>query len=651
MDNAQQPPKEAPPTVDAFRNSGWKAIVAGAVGQGYYGRHDALSRAARQALDAGTADVAKVLGLLADLCSMHLRPDNVSEPFGPMWAIEGRRSTIPDDIADHQILFLSNIAAELDDAYLRARVFDVLWLRRRPRKLDDALQAIDAYRGIPLGADLTPDAVDCWERAVVLCQYVRRPADSALAAIQAALVQSILQRATERNYYALKLAMLLRRRALLGGDAATLAAHLQTLGDTARHDSDFLRARDHYEESSACYAVAKDAPNEYSLLVEAAECCASEALAQTLRSPASYAAAASWTESAIQTFRRIPHAHRPSHGVEDRLAELQKLMPEYGAQALGEMNTFTSPPIDLTEMATAAMDSVRGKPPLEALVSFARYAVACNYDRDRTYIETSLHKNPLTGLFSGTHLALDGRVVAKVPSAPLNDSMSDEHQAIVAAQLLQHYERTLQLVVQGALVPALEVLLAEHRLRVHDFVELARHSPAVTPGRETLVGKALSFGWDGDYASALHLLTPQLEHMVRTHLKAAGELTSVVNPDGIEREKGLSTLLESQQADALFGKNLAFEIRSLFCGPIGPNLRNDVAHGLIDDRSSQSIFAFYAWAFFLRLVVLPLWRLQRSQHPTAAPEPGSPSTAEVTPGPQGAPASQPLEGAPSQPAP
>jgi len=651
VDNAQQPPKETPLTVDAFRNSGWKAIVAGAVGQGYHGRHDALSRAARHALDAGTADAAKVLGLLADLCSMHLRPDNVSEPFGPMLAMGGRRSAIPDDIDDHLLLFLSDIAAELDDAHLRARVFDVLWLRRRPRQVSDAIQAIDAYRGIPLGADLTPDTVDCWERAVVLCQYVRRPADSALAAIQAALVQSVLQRATERNYYALKLALLLRRRALLGGDAPLLAAHLHKLGDTARHDADFLRARDHYEESSACYAVAKDAPNEYALLVAAAECCASEALAQTQRSPASYAAAAGWVENAIQTLRRIPHAHRPSYRVEERLAELQQLLPEYGARALTEMRTITSPPIDLTEIATAAMDAVRGKPPLEALVSFARYAVACNYDRDRAYVETSLQRHPLTSIFAGTHLALDGRVVAKVPSAPLNETASGEHQAIVAIQMLQHYERTLQLVVQGALAPALEVVLAEHRLRVHDFVELARHSPAVTPGRETLVGKALSFGWNGDYAAALHMLTPQLEHMVRTHLKAAGELTSVVNAEGVEKEKSLSTLMESPRAEALFGKNLAFEIRSLFCGPIGPNLRNDVAHGLIDDRSSQSIFAFYAWAFFLRLVVLPLWRLQGHAQPAAAPEPGSPSATASTPESNGASASQPPEGATSQPAP
>ena len=44
----------------------------------------------------------------------------------------------------------------------------------------------------------------------------------------------------------------------------------------------------------------------------------------------------------------------------------------------------------------------------------------------------------------------------------------------------------------------------------------------VPPGREMLFGKGLVFGYEGDFPSALHLLVPQLENMVRYHPKAAG---------------------------------------------------------------------------------------------------------------------------------
>jgi len=59
--------------------------------------------------------------------------------------------------------------------------------------------------------------------------------------------------------------------------------------------------------------------------------------------------------------------------------------------------------------------------------------------------------------------------------------------------------------------------------------------------------------------------------------------------------------------DLLFGKDLSFEIKVLFCDALGPNLRNELAHGLLDDDSFQSIHAIYAWWMGLRLVFNAFW--------------------------------------------
>src|SRR5690606_16211898 len=103
-----------------------------------------------------------------------------------------------------------------------------------------------------------------------------------------------------------------------------------------------------------------------------------------------------------------------------------------------------------------------------------------------------------------------------------------------------YYGMFLGITVQSAILPALEVLRQEHRLREVDFVELSRHSPIVPNGRAILFGKALFAGYDGDFVTALHLLVPQIEHMVRTHLKQAGALTTTLDAEGIETENGLS---------------------------------------------------------------------------------------------------------------
>ena len=62
----------------------------------------------------------------------------------------------------------------------------------------------------------------------------------------------------------------------------------------------------------------------------------------------------------------------------------------------------------------------------------------------------------------------------------------------------------------------------EHRVRTIDLINLARLSPIVPMGREVLFGRALAHGFNRDFATSIHLLAPQIEHMVRVPLKICG---------------------------------------------------------------------------------------------------------------------------------
>jgi len=84
-----------------------------------------------------------------------------------------------------------------------------------------------------------------------------------------------------------------------------------------------------------------------------------------------------------------------------------------------------------------------------------------------------------------------------------------------------------------------------------------------------------------------------------------------------------SALMELPEAAQVFGEDLAFEIRALFCDPLGRNLRNELAHGLLDDSECQSPYVAYAWWFGLRLVFNTFWNSLRSTPvpPNAGDEP------------------------------
>ena len=152
-------------------------------------------------------------------------------------------------------------------------------------------------------------------------------------------------------------------------------------------------------------------------------------------------------------------------------------------------------------------------------------------------------------------------------------------------------------------MPALEVLHIEHRLREIDFVGIASQSPIIPPGREKLFGKALFAGYEKDFISSLHMLVPQIENMVRWHLKSQGVKTTTLDSKGIESENGLSTLMEIPEATKIFGEDWAFELKALFCDPVGPNLRNEIAHGLLDYDAFWSVHVVYAWWLSLKMVL------------------------------------------------
>lgn len=337
-----------------------------------------------------------------------------------------------------------------------------------------------------------------------------------------------------------------------------------------------------------------------------AECWVKEAIARISSEQPSHIVAARFYENAIQTYRTIPHNKRAAHRVDERIAELRKHLNEANTKSLGEMKVIMSPSIDISELVEGAESAVRGKPVMDALVAFTNIYRG-RAIQIRALSEKTLREHPFQAIGSATHMSPDARVIAKRPGIWFGDSNSDGNEVTVWAEMVEQYGRELDLVVQAVIFPALEVLRLEHRLREVDFVAIANNSPIVPKERTGLIGRALFAGYDNDFVVALHLLVPQIEHMVRWHLKAAGKETTNLDKDGIENENGLSTLMDIPEATQIFGEDLAFELKALFCDAFGPNLRNNLAHGLLGEESFQSPYMVYAWWLGLKMVFKTFW--------------------------------------------
>ncbi len=178
--------------------------------------------------------------------------------------------------------------------------------------------------------------------------------------------------------------------------------------------------------------------------------------------------------------------------------------------------------------------------------------------------------------------------------------------------MIQNFQLNMQFMVQGSIVPALNQILMDFRVTRSYLIQLCELSPIVPKGREYLLASALWSGFEHDFRNSIHLLAPQVEHIVRVFLKNNGVHTTTIDKSGIENENGLSTLLKHEQAEEILGEDLLFELKAVFTESIGANLRNDVAHGLLDDQSSGSQVSVYAWWMILRLVIRSLFAPNKS---------------------------------------
>lgn len=611
--------KDIPLTVEDFVGSGWKEVLASADCKGYLSMHSAFTDAAKVAIDEGRKVQGKTLSLLAGACSMALSPNSVNEPFKPLRQSNGQRSILPEDLSDTDVTFFAQIVDKIDDPWLKARLADVVWLVKRPREVELALAAIDSYLSIPFDTGLWGHGLlECWKRAIRLIRQLGAGAGDRLVKVEASLLEKFQSATSSDGFLCLELSNLLRENGLGKKYALEIARKLESIAIESNSGIRLDIAREYFQASAKWFKTSGEDAKSIEMTVAEAENWVTQATNRISSAEPSHMVAASCYEHAIQVYRTVPRAMRSEYHVDARIADLQQRLHEAGQKSLDEMGVISTPVTDISELVKNVRDAVRGKTIPEALRTFANLPCSINCKELRESAVDQIQNFPLHTLVATRMISTDGRTVAQHSGINPNTESSDddktgENEKVIRSTMIRNYQQAhIGIAVQGYIWPAHEILLLEHRIQETDFIALASQSPIVPIGREQLFGKALFAGYDRDFVTALHILVPQVEHMVRFHLQQAQVKTRNLDSSGVVTENSLNTLMDLSETKEIFGENLCFEIKALFCDPFGPNLRNELAHGLLDDNSCQSSYAIYAWWLVMKLVFNTFWNHSHS---------------------------------------
>lgn len=556
-------------------------------------------------------DVRYVAGLLATVAWFMPNGNDWTNPYGPFASFSDRRSPIPADFAKADIAVLAEIAELIPSLILRSRVLDVAAIAGdaalRPARHAAQLQAL-VDQGVTIES-LTSGA-EQWDRGLAVGVRFRGVASVQLDEIERQLVEA----ATTSSDVGLveSAAKLLSNHRLGGKHAATIAGHL------AQHAEgiESIAAQHTWELAAEWYRRAGD--------LEAAQD-ATYSIVQRLIAEAEVTEAfraSVHLEMAIKILRTLPRAARQRLGASGLSAEVARKIRESGAAAIGQMRVFATESVDLGDHIADLLAEIRSDDPIESIRRFANIQSCASVAAARTEAEHREKQFPLTALFGKRTLSPDGRTVYRSPES--NGATIYGEKASIWEGMIQHHQLRINLLGGLVLPRAWRQLSTDHRLHIGDFQTLAAGSAIVPSSHEGVFARGLHYGYSGDFGAAVHLLVPSIEALVRLHLANAGERTSAISVDGNENEIGLSALMENERIAGIFGEDVAFELRALLCGPIGPNLRNEVAHGLMGDAVFSSSVSVYLWWLTLKLVFMPYWNALHHTEAAEAREPAAP---------------------------
>ena len=546
----------------------------------------------------------KAYGLLSEVCELYFRPDHIEDPLQPWGRLsDGRQTFSIDDLSDENLDFLGTVVDSFHLPKLRARIADILWLRRFKKAYEFGMKAINAYLEVPLSPDnwRVEEIGDQWLRGSFLALKLGKKDESFHGkTIPEHLFDRFEESSIENGAYLRFLKRLLILFPISPEQKRMIADKLDQSARFYDASNDFLETRDLLQAEKT---VVEDSVALQSRIAESFE---KEAQTRLPKLAGDHLRVQLLCNQLIEALRAIPEKRRAEFDVENRLKDAHAILVRCREHTTEDLKIIKSGPIDVSEMTERIIKLFQGRSLADALEGFARIS-SQDESSLRAEAERLIRKHPLLYIFSQHTLSEDGRIISEtsgLTTVPRNEKEVAENEKVIAKATMEAYLRHIKISVEGILMPAFLTILEEHRFSFSDAVEIVRRSPLIPPNRYLAFARVLEFGFHGDHFSAIYILCPEIENVVRVHLHGFGVKTTTVDKDGIEQEVGLSSLMEHPEVAQCFGKNFAWELRALFCDPNGPNLRNNFAHGLETNGLAQSIYAFYAWWLVFRMIML-----------------------------------------------
>jgi hypothetical protein len=516
------------------------------------------------------------------------------DPFVPAADLQYSRTPLPGDFSADELRVIKQLIESVQDPEMRSRLADILWVRQGDPSV--AGLAVDSYLSSALHLkDIVQwaDGFDRLKRSYDIAVFLGKETKAYRKTIDYLQKQLSEFGSDEPTPWWAKLISLLLDAG--EGNASRFASICGTSAQRCETAGQWETARQYWQVKARCEAAAGQDKNREIALKRASDTYVRQAdVVQSEAQPI--------TDHALELMRSAMESLAKVPGNEQAVTELRKQV-EALEQKRNESPMKKPARMDPAGITQWAREQVKGKELRTALVALANLAETPKPAELEEQVDAKTGRMPFQYLISTVGMDQEGKAASHAPAAFTGDTR--EVRTAKEAELYQEASRNRQIAVLALLDPARRQILSEHVVRLDDWRAFTTDNPFIPVGREEIFARGMDAGMNGDFLVAVSLLTPQIENAVRIVLKKTGVVTSKIDMRNVEQERVLGALLDMDDAERVFGRDLMFDLRGLLVEKFGSNLRNELAHGLLDGDDFKGPDAEYLWWCALRLMFLP----------------------------------------------
>lgn len=277
-----------------------------------------------------------------------------------------------------------------------------------------------------------------------------------------------------------------------------------------------------------------------------------------------------------------------------RLIEVQKTIPD--------LMTVHSIPFNgekIAENIKANMDGLNFE---ECVLRITQFVSFYKKDDFKKKVLESLEISPLSHLFSNNIINEHGQTVFVLPSLDFSNPEANKtsFELHIHHAMLEHERITGSMF----LTFALKYIREKFDVKSESLEFLVSDSCIIPDERKSIISKGLYCAFVGEYYEALHILAPQAENLFRYIAKEVGGLTLTLGDNGASEEKSLKSVFDLDELKECYDNDILFMFKGLLNEKAGANIRNEVAHGIMNPYRSFSGECLFFLCVFVKLLAI-----------------------------------------------